>query len=517
MYTRKCFWVYSGKRLISQVLFLSIVLTTAGIWTKTASAQFWGYSEYDSYYGKKKRRRTYKKKRRISRTPSKPIETWKVDENIKGPVQIVVSLSKQHVSIFKGGKLVTKSSVSTGKAGHSTPTGLFSILQKHRRHYSNLYSGAPMPHMQRITWSGLALHGGYVPRYPASHGCIRLPYNFARKLFGFTRVGAQVIIARDGIEATPSLFSHTKLFQPVPEPPVPGPEVIKDTSDRADAGTNANDYSQMPSMPSFMLEPGKRVAMLTTIKPAVAQVQPIALDLTSIGKAPAAVKKVLTAEERRALARAKKPVRILVTRRTGREQLLDAQDMLKFLGYYKGDIDGYIGKETIKAIKKIQYDFFLEGRAEITDELVAKLYKISGRGEVRTGHIYVRQGFQPIFDTPLTIAKPKKRLGTHVYTAMYSDPGATQTNWTVQTIKERLKDTKRLRNKKYAKKQKSEAAAVVTIETSSAREALDRLTIPQEIRERIARMLTPGSSMVISDNGLGRETGKGTDFVVLTR
>ena len=112
------------------------------------------------------------------------------------PMTLIVSLRNQKVDIYRGTTLITSSSVSTGKRGHATKAGVFSILEKRRRHYSNLYNGAPMPWMQRLTWSGTALHAGVVPGYPASHGCIRLPYSFAPKLFSITDVGGQVVVAQ---------------------------------------------------------------------------------------------------------------------------------------------------------------------------------------------------------------------------------------------------------------------------------------------------------------------------------
>ena len=95
---------------------------------------------------------------------------------------------------------------------HPTPTGVFSVIQKNRHHRSNIYSGAPMPFMQRITWSGIAMHQGALPGRPASHGCIRLPQDFAQTLWKRTKLGARVIVARDEVE--PYAFSHPKLFAP---------------------------------------------------------------------------------------------------------------------------------------------------------------------------------------------------------------------------------------------------------------------------------------------------------------
>lgn len=149
--------------------------------------------------------------------------------NADDPMTIVVSLPNQRATIFRGTSVVTTTAVSTGKRGHSTKAGVYSILEKRRRHYSNLYNGAPMPWMQRLTWSGTALHAGVVPGYPASHGCIRLPYSFAPKLFSMTQVGAQVVVAHSAVEPKP--ISHPALFQPLP-PPMP-PELLTQTAPAA--------------------------------------------------------------------------------------------------------------------------------------------------------------------------------------------------------------------------------------------------------------------------------------------
>ena len=109
--------------------------------------------------------------------------------------------------------------VSTGTASHPTPTGVFSIIEKDRFHRSNLYHNAPMFFMQRVTWSGVAMHEGVLPGYPASHGCIRLPRDFAARLWPTTKLGVRVIIARD--EVAPVDFAHPRLFAPRPKPTEP--------------------------------------------------------------------------------------------------------------------------------------------------------------------------------------------------------------------------------------------------------------------------------------------------------
>jgi lipoprotein-anchoring transpeptidase ErfK/SrfK len=132
----------------------------------------------------------------------------------KGPLQIVISLDKQQLTLYAGSEPIAHSRVSTGTADRPTPTGVFSVIQKDRWHRSNLYDDAPMYFMQRITWSGLAMHQGIVPNHPASHGCIRLPEAFAQKMWGTTGIGVRVIITRN--EAVPVEISHPRLFAPKP-------------------------------------------------------------------------------------------------------------------------------------------------------------------------------------------------------------------------------------------------------------------------------------------------------------
>ena len=113
------------------------------------------------------------------------------------PLIVAVSIKNQSLKVYDAGGLFAEAPVSTGMPGHSTPLGIFSVIQKNKWHRSNIYSGAPMPYMQRLTWSGIAMHAGALPGYPASHGCIRLPHEFARLLFGVTRLGMTVVITND--------------------------------------------------------------------------------------------------------------------------------------------------------------------------------------------------------------------------------------------------------------------------------------------------------------------------------
>lgn len=134
---------------------------------------------------------------------------WNDEPAIAGPITITVNIPRQHMLVYRGDALIGVAAISSGKPGHRTPTGTFPILQKNMWHRSNLYSNAPMPYMQRLTWSGIAIHGGHNPGYPASHGCIRVPTAFAKKLFAITTLGARVAVL-GGDPATPPLYLTIK-------------------------------------------------------------------------------------------------------------------------------------------------------------------------------------------------------------------------------------------------------------------------------------------------------------------
>ena len=175
---------------------------------------------------------------------------WHPEVSPLGPVVIIVSLPEQRMYVFRNGVRIGRSTVSTGTKGHATPAGMFTILQKKVRHESNIYKGARMPHMQRLTWSGIAMHAGHLPGYPASHGCVRLPVDFAEKLYSVTRNGTSVIITDDkfapgetaeaglllsgktGASATTPVFTAGQ-FEWHPEKAPTGPvSIILSTSDR---------------------------------------------------------------------------------------------------------------------------------------------------------------------------------------------------------------------------------------------------------------------------------------------
>ena len=138
---------------------------------------------------------------------------WHPEIAPDGPVVLVVSLDEQRAYVYRNGIAIGVSTISSGKPGKNTPTGVFTILQKNKDHRSNLYNNAPMPYMQRLTWDGIALHGGALPGYPASHGCVRLPHPFAAKLFGITRNGDTVVVS--DARAAPTTLVYPAVLAPV--------------------------------------------------------------------------------------------------------------------------------------------------------------------------------------------------------------------------------------------------------------------------------------------------------------
>jgi hypothetical protein len=236
-----------------------------------------------------------------------------------GPVLAVVSLSKQRIRIYGSAGVLAESPVSSGMAGHRTPPGVFSVLQKNRFHRSNIYSNAPMPYMQRLTWSGVALHAGVVPGYPASHGCIRLPHQFASELWRITRLGTRVVVAPHEPIAVP--IAHARLpvprFLPAPhdddvagesgEPLREGPELA------SAAGSTLTDAGAQPA-PSKLLNPVERAKAMRrfVVKDAAAKTRAARLAVeTAAAKA---------GEARRATAALSAAERSLPQRPPGRPQ-----------------------------------------------------------------------------------------------------------------------------------------------------------------------------------------------------
>jgi peptidoglycan hydrolase-like protein with peptidoglycan-binding domain len=372
------------------------------------------------------------------------------------PLQIVVSLDEQQMQVFRGAEMIAEAPVSSGKLGHETPTGVFSILHKKQFHESNLYSNAPMPWMQRLTWTGIALHEGKLPGRPASHGCVRLPKGFAKELFDMTRAGGHVVI-NSGMIA-PRAISHPVLPQPE-APRMPAPVAYNPVPD----------FNQAASLASGMSTSG------SSAQPSVK-------------------------------AKTAKPLRILITRRDRRQAVTEMQEILKRLGHYKGEVDGLVGKATGAAVQSFQELHGLNKTGIFDPATQTAIYKTANIAEPSTGRIFVRQGFEPVFDAPVSIRDIDKPLGTHLFTTSGFDKKNGKSGWNVLTLDNRLTSYKRAIYNMDRK-------ASDLVEPGAA---LDRIVIPPDVMARLSAMLTPGSSVAISDTGLGPHTGWQTDFIVTT-
>jgi hypothetical protein len=385
------------------------------------------------------------------RGEAKHAQTEKVPN---GPLMIVVSIASQRVSLYADGTYVAHGPVSTGMRGHPTPIGIFTVLQKDRYHHSNIYSGAPMPFMQRITWSGVAIHQGVLPGYPASHGCIRTSNEFATRLWGITKVGVRVIVARNDV--APATFASPRLFVPRQ---VAVAEPVADTKPEAKPDPKPELRSAMAPAPT-PASAGLRVAGPPTAAPADEN------------------------EEEGAAAEPAAPATAAA-----------------------------VDPSPAPAIDAAKTAANTAMQVEPPRKPGAVSVFVSGK----TGRLYVRQNNVPLFDVPIAISDPGRPLGTHLYTALDVTNGGNAMRWSVVTIPgDAPKADRETPRGKHKARREPEAAPPVQKASLSAADALNRLEMPKEAVDRISEMLTPGSSLIISDHPISGETGRDTDFIILT-
>jgi len=466
------------------------------------------------------------------------------------PLMAIVALGEQRVTIYDAQGRILRAPVSTGQTGYETPAGIYSVIQKEAEHYSNLYDDASMPFMQRITWSGIALHAGALPGHPASHGCIRMPHGFAEHLFGVTSLGMRVIVVPGDV--TPVAFSHPALFKPKPlgsEMSAAAPASAPAGQDQPmRLGAGAGDANlPPPTIPPKRLQTLKSIAAAKAAeaeaaakkadeaRTAAARLgQDAAPSLRAQrlaeavkGKADAVLK---TAQEALATANAATSPNPTTIERAqeatmrAQAKVAEAQAQLeaaKTTAEPKAEALAR-AREEAKAAEAAK-----TAAAAAAKEAAAKMSPVSVFISRQTQRVYVRQGFQPIFDMPVTIKDPERPVGTYVYTALdYINDGA-DVRWSAvsmtssQARHEAGSQRRRYDDDEdgYTRTRRSHRgernAEPLSADVNAAKAALDRVSLPQEAIDRISEVVSPGSAVIISDEALSKETGKGTDFVVL--
>lgn len=520
------------------------------------------------------------------------------------PVMAIVSIKDQRISLYdaKGGAV--RSAVSSGSTGYETPVGTYSILQKNREHYSNIYDDAAMPFMQRITWSGIALHQGQLPGYPASHGCVRLPESYAERIFPITKIGMRVIVARNDI--APVTIRHAALFKPGPlqQTPVTAQQTSYESSYDMDDGEPKTrpfepDLRNWPEREAELAAhkaiAAEKVAEAERLKVPVedlkAELEPHAAKRKSAEKVLKAAEKAKksadesAARAAKALADAQDPARLkpleaakakaeaalataserltkastkLLSAKSERERRKlsrdvrvaerakrAAEDQVKRTereivafqqpGRFKKQEEA-VKKTSATAAAAAQkhaaaaaaLKAVLDEHDKVGERLKAaeaalatamaaaqdakrKTYPVSMFISLKTQRLYVRQGHEPIVDVPVTIADPDVPIGTHVYTAVDYEDGAQDLRWTAVSLN-RLKNVAEVYDRS---RRRDIAAEPYPTDLAAATSALDRITIPPEIMQRFQSAFWPGSSLIVSDEPMHKETNQATDFIVL--
>lgn len=435
----------------------------------------------------------------------------------------VVSLGTQRMTVYDSSGPVMRSPVSTGKAGHRTPTGVFSVIQKNRHHVSNIYSGAPMPYMQRITWSGIALHAGVLPGYPASAGCIRMPYPVAARLFAMSRMGMRVIVAPD--EPTPSAFTHPAL----PEPMMVAAPSVGDGVPRAEHPGERSAFVRLAAADGADRVGSVATRFLNPMEKAALERREARARLATAIQA----NKDLLAESLRASAEANAAgVRLRAAlaatdQAKARLEAATGEDARAAIGAEIAAAElalaDAISDETAKS--RAAYDAAKASRdAEDAVPAAEAAVKVADRGTEpiavlvsrREGKVMVRQGMVPLFEAPVTFKEPGKPLGTHVYQAMSADTTTGRITWKAVTVPESSAGAEPFERRGPVRRgERTEPLHLGP--PSDASDALERIEMAEDVRRRIAERLWVNGSIVVTDHGLGTETGKGTDFIVLTR
>jgi len=563
----------SLKTRLSTTALVAAALFGSGIFDG-AQAQFfpWGGGWNEPSWEQRPRRELRRIPRNVEDDGEKVVSTL---PKPTGPLVLVISIGKQTVSVYDGTQKIAVSQISSGMPGHDSPTGIFSILEKNRYHYSNLYGGAPMPFMQRVTNSGVAMHQGVVPGYPASHGCIRLPAAFARNLFGITDVGARVIITQDDL--APSEFQSPHLIAPLP----PDEQASNGTQERVTTAEAASATTKdFPSVIGVTTASAAEATDRPRTRAAAAAARAAEKLQLAAAITDAENHKTAAIANAKAMADAARAARDAVQKaRAEQSRLKDAADKAvrdaangadKFKDFTaklvkvevdkltKEDLDKQSADEVAEETKTLDLaDAIATAKKAAADQApdVAKAVAASAEADKvakaaaeaakaadkaivdakaaltsanaiderkdnpvsifvsrKTGRLQAKLGMgDPVIDVPVTIKDANTPLGTHVFTALGYTPGEKGMRWNVVTVK-----TWPDREQPYRRRFRHDDEAYVApaSDNSDPANALERIEIPKDTMDRLAELIKPGSSFVITDYGLSRETSKRTDFIV---
>ena len=405
------------------------------------------------------------------------------------PIMAIVSLRDQQITVYDAKGWITRAPVSSGQKGRETPAGIFSVLQKEAEHYSNMYDDAYMPHMQRLTWSGIALHGGPLPGYAASHGCIRMPYDFAERLFDATALGMRVIVAPGNV--VPVAIDHPALFQPKAGP---GAAAASAAAAQANEAANKADQARLAAITA------SRESALATVSVRKLEIQ----KLNSEAQLAAIERAITSAASPEALeqsedAKGKMTAQISETEAELASAKAELQPRLDAVVAAR---EAAITAENARVVA-----------AEAASKAARELEPLSVFVSRKTQRLYVRQAFQPILEIPVAIADPGSPIGTHIFTAM--ERTGTKMQWSVVSLVEGRPENSGAESIGSGRKDRNRDVGAATTDLESAKAALDRIAIPQDTVDRISEMVSPRSSLIISDEALSSETGKDTEFVVV--
>jgi hypothetical protein len=428
---------------------------------------------------------------------------------------------------------------------------VFSVIQKHKFHHSNIYSGAPMPYMQRITWSGVAMHAGVLPGYPASHGCIRMPMAFAVKMWNWTKMGARVIVTPG--QMTPQNFSHPMLASlRVPPQPAASLEPTTSVGDKADKGapetkvTEAKPVETKTASAEGVLElrstvghtvmsdvttgnaPVREEAAKTEIKTAEAteRAQPDAAS-TETKPTEAAETPKTTPDEKPAdkveAAKSDAPKAEAAPSETAKSEPAKSEPVKADAATTEKKPDAAVTAiapaQAASPDAKKDQTRVADPAPSVKPDLPKRTGQIAVFISRKDSKLYVRQNFAPLFDVPVTIATSDRPLGTHVFTAEVDKTDSNALHWSVVSLPVAVRAAAREDDGHGVRRQRGAAvipvAAKPVITPDSPAEALDRITIPADAMAKINEMLTTGGSVIVSDQGINQgETGEGTDFIV---